>query len=117
MQVIGNCHGECFFTSGKKICDIKGEGGLTAFMKADTMIVDKYAAFVVNSSEVKKNSLTDPLCRDKKISLIGDSVRSKFFLKPAESALGRGEPGFLREFCRFRPENSRYHLKASISPG
>jgi hypothetical protein len=89
MQVIGNCHGECFFTSGKKICDIKGEGGLTAFMKADTMIVDKYAAFVVNSSEVKKNSLTDPLCRDKKISLIGDSVRSKFFLKPAESALGR----------------------------
>ena len=85
-------------------------------MKANTMIVDKYAAFVVNSSEVKKNSLTDPLCRDKKIPLIGNSVRSKFFLKPAESALRR-EPGFLREFCRFRPENSRYHLKASISPG
>ena len=58
-------------------------------MKANTMIVDKYAAFVVNSSEVKKNSLTDPLCRDKKIPLIGNSVRSKFFLKPAESALRR----------------------------
>ena len=59
MKVICYSYLEYRILVGKKICDVEREGRLSAFMETDTVIVDKYVAFVIDCTEMKDDPLAE----------------------------------------------------------